>query len=166
MVLGFIRGPSDHSRVLYVSLGSFVGVGFTRARYGCRWELLGSLASGLRVVGLCRVFCVPCGSLSSSEVVCFTRARPGFHWLHQRAFCTVACALESLCTTWVLGFTHVCSGGRWVRSGPFGSLTYTLRLVLFIGNRSVYSLVLLWLLGSLLPSLELVGYIRVAGFTR
>ena len=45
-------------------------------------------------------------------------------------------------------------------SFSLGSLTYTLGLVLIIWDRSVYSLVPLWSLGSLLPSLELVGFIR------
>ena len=136
MVVGFLRGRWVYPRALRCSLGSSVGVGFTRGRPGGRWVIPGSLTLSLGVV----VF-IQDRWVSLACALGFVRFIRG-HWGHSRAnrrslsFLASAlgvvefirgrrihsCSpLGSLGSTVVGVFAKARPGGRWVPTGPFGS---------------------------------------------
>ena len=100
--------------------------------------------------------------------------RPGFHWVHQWSFCSLARALASLGTSVVGGFNSVRSGGRLVHSRSLGSLAYTLRSrsvhlrslarafgsVWFIWGCSVHSRAPWRSMGSLANAPGVAGFMR------
>ena len=131
-------------------------VGVTRARPGCHWVLQRAFASLARALGVdpgsfaslacalgvivfirChwvhlhtppRGRCVHLGSLSS-----FTRPKGVIRgrWVQLRA------SWGSLCSSFVVGFTRACPGGRWVHPESLGSLVRAFGFDGFIQCRCV-----------------------------
>ena len=152
-------------------------VGVARARPSCHWVLQRAFASLARALGVdpgsfdslacalvvvvfirchwvhlhtppgCR--CVHLGSLSS-----FTRPKGVIRgrWVQLRAL------WGSLCSSFVVGFTRACPGGRWVYPQSFGSLVRAFWFDGFIQCRCVHLGVPLGSMGSS----WVVAFIRVS----
>ena len=119
-VVGSIRDRWVHSGSPWVSLGLSGVIAFIRVRAGGRWVHAGSLGSlgfALGVVWFALV------------VVRFMSGR----WIH------LGSPWWSLGSSWVIGFTRISPGGRWVHPRSLDSSEFAMVVVGFIYGRWVQS---------------------------